>query len=189
MLLQRELCDDQIYLSTLNEDDPLDEYLSWMHDQDIVAHLEARFGQHSRESLASFIKGCRESVSDLLCGINLNEGQRHIGNIKLGALDHNHKRAEIGLLIGARDQWGKGIATRAVSLLSQYALRDLELYKVWAGAYSNNPASVRAFIKAGYTEVAVIPEHFHTDGEWVGLVIMQMCATDLPAQSARQINR
>ncbi|MBV8277410.1 MAG: GNAT family N-acetyltransferase, partial [Verrucomicrobia bacterium] len=77
---------------------------------------------------------------------------------------------EISVLIGATDCWGKGYATAAIRMLSDYALKVLALRKVYAGAYSSNIGSIRAFEKAGFKIEARFQRHFLTsEGEVDGV--------------------
>ena len=76
-------------------------------------------------------------------------------NIKLGQINEYQKSATIGLAIGDKDFWGKGIATMAISLVTNYGFMDLELEKICAGCYEHNLGSKKAFLKTGYQVVVV----------------------------------
>ena len=83
-------------------------------------------------------------------GIFLVQGNRHIGNIKLGPINLRHKVADLGFLIGERREWGKGYATQAIQLLCNYGFVQLGLDKITAGAYQENIGSQKALIKSGF---------------------------------------
>ncbi|HRC85367.1 MAG TPA: GNAT family N-acetyltransferase [Thermoanaerobaculia bacterium] len=73
-----------------------------------------------------------------------------IGSVGLTVLpDIFHRSAEIGYWLG-EPFWGRGIATRALSALSAWAFEELELLRLQAGVFANNPASARVLEKAGY---------------------------------------
>ncbi len=57
--------------------------------------------------------------------------------------------AEIGYWLG-QTHWGSGIATRALSALTGWAFGNLQLERLQAGVFENNPASARVLEKAGY---------------------------------------
>jgi [ribosomal protein S5]-alanine N-acetyltransferase len=57
--------------------------------------------------------------------------------------------SEIGYWLG-EPFWGKGIATEALKILTQYALETRKFIRVYAGVLENNPASARVLEKAGY---------------------------------------
>lgn len=59
------------------------------------------------------------------------------------------KTARVGYWIG-EPYWGRGIATEALTLASDYAFDHLDLIRLEAGVYAHNKASVRVLEKAGY---------------------------------------
>lgn len=72
-----------------------------------------------------------------------------VGTIVLENPNSNKKIFEVGYVI-AKPYWGKGIATKALKEILEYAFNKLKLKKVWAGIISNNPASGRVLEKAGF---------------------------------------
>jgi [ribosomal protein S5]-alanine N-acetyltransferase len=103
--------------------------------------------------------------------IILNDEDRHIGNIKIGPINQIHRFADIGLLIGERDCWGKGYATEALRLVTNYAFKTLNLHKLTAGCYDGNKGSEKAFIKAGFVVEGIRKKHCYCYGVYVGSII------------------
>lgn len=64
---------------------------------------------------------------------------------------------EIGYWLGA-SFWGKGIATIAVGLLTDYAFRKLDCNRLQAGVYSYNPASMKVLEKCGYNKEGIFKQ-------------------------------
>ena len=63
--------------------------------------------------------------------------------------DVERHSAEIGYWLG-EDFWGRGIATAAVTKLSHHALREPDIYRIFATVFASNPASARVLEKAGF---------------------------------------
>lgn len=63
--------------------------------------------------------------------------------------DVYRKSAEIGYWIG-EPFWGKGIATKALTLATQYAFNTLELERLFANIFQGNEASKRVLEKCGF---------------------------------------
>lgn len=153
MQLEAPICSEHIVLRTLQPRDATLAYLGWLSDPAVNAHLEARFSPpQSASALVSFIADANASAHTLMLGIFLQEDGRHIGNIKLGPIDWHHYVADIGFLIGDKQQWGKGYASKAIAMLAEYSFVRLGLAKLTAGCYSENEGSRRALIKAGFIE-------------------------------------
>ena len=145
---------ERIYLRRLTEDDASEDYVRWMNDPDINQYLESRFYTHTIDSTKAFIRSVTNE-SNYQFGIFWKETDKHIGNIKIGSINAYHRYADIGFLIGEKDFWGKGIATEAIGLATDFAFNTLKLHKIWGGLYSPNIGSLRAFQKNGYEQEGV----------------------------------
>lgn len=64
------------------------------------------------------------------------------------------KSAEIGYWIG-ESFWGKGIATTAIKLITNYGFEDLKLTRIFAGVFESNKASMKALENNGYKKEGV----------------------------------
>ena len=159
MITSLKIQDEAIELKNLHKDDKLIEYLSWMQDELVTQYLEVRFQKPKTTlSLKKFVEMINESNNSILFGIFLKKTNSHIGNIKL-EINFQHKRGEIGLLIGEKSCWGKGFASKAINLISDYAFKDFELLKLTAGSYEDNEGSIKAFLNAGFEVEAKLKSH------------------------------
>lgn len=98
------------------------------------------------------------------------QGKELIGNIKLGPMDWNNQRAEIGILFGERDFWGQGIATEAIRLIAEHAFRRLNLHKLTAGCHNKKRWVKKPFKKVGFTQEGGRMEHAHSDGGYTDVI-------------------
>jgi [ribosomal protein S5]-alanine N-acetyltransferase len=157
---------ERIYLRRLRESDVSQAYLAWMNGPDISQYLESRFIEHTMESLSAFVAAMADDPRNLFTGIFLKDGDRHVGNIKLGPIDLHHSHAEVGLLIGDRECWGKGYATEAIAAITRFAFEEINLHKIVAGAYEDNGGSTKAFLKAGYALEGNLRSHWWSSGRF-----------------------
>jgi len=125
-------------------------YLSWLSDPAVNRYLETRFLPQSLEALQVYWQEHRDDPSSPWFAICLASEGRHIGNIKLGPIQWLHRSAPLGLFIGDRGCWGQGYASEAISLVSDWAFRELDLQKLNAGVYAGNLSCRRAFEKCGF---------------------------------------
>ena len=151
-------------------------YVSWLNDPDINRFLHTGRVPVSIEQLAD-----RNNDNNIFFAIMSNlfidDGQatedddnyaNFIGTISLNAIDWINRKGEIGYMIGERDYWGYGIATEAVRLVSEYALKRLNLHKVEAGVVEGNIGSVKALEKNGFKEYGIIPEDYFYEDKYFG---------------------
>ena len=159
------------------------EYVGWLRDPEVSRYLESRFGLHDFASTTAFVAKMRADANTLMLGIRSIELDRHVGNIKLGPIDRNHGLGEIGLMIGDRSAWGRGIATDAITVVCEIGARQVGLRKLTAGCYASNVGSARAFEKAGFQVEALRRDHFLLDGRPEDLLLMaKHCFREEPVE-------
>jgi RimJ/RimL family protein N-acetyltransferase len=157
---------DRIYLRRLSAIDVSATYLGWMTAPTVNRYLESRFAEHTLQGLHDFVEKMAGDPLNLFAGIFLRDGDVHIGNIKLGPIDARHRRADIGLLIGDPECWGKGYATEAIAVLSDFAFARVGLHRLTAGAYAENEGSARAFERAGFAREGLLRSHWFCEGKF-----------------------
>lgn len=160
-----------VRFNLLSPDDVGENYVRWMNDPEVTRYLECRFRAYSRDDLLDFVRSVSSSGRDFLFGIF--HGDTHIGNIKIGSVDWKHRYGDLGLVIGVKEYWGRGIATRAILFCCSYAHRELGLRKLVAGIYDGNHGSLGAFRKAGFRQVGILKAHRLLDGDYVDEFLME----------------
>lgn len=156
-----------VHLRELTPADAHSHYVQWMNDPHVNRFLESRFTVHSEESIRSFVEEKLASEDNLFLAIICNEDQHHVGNIKLGPINPNDLTADIGIVIGSKAHWGKGLASESIQLLTDYAFTALNLHKLTAGCHASNPASAGAFFKAGFIREGILRRHHLDQGHYV----------------------
>jgi ribosomal-protein-alanine N-acetyltransferase len=171
------LAGERLYLREVRPCDAGETYYRWMNDPEVTRFLESRFFPQSVEGLRQYVNERLGDRNNVFLAIVLRDGHRHIGNIKLGPIDWIHRRGDIGLLIGEKDCWGRGYATEAIRLLTDYAFATLNLRKLTAGAYAANEGSARAFEKVGFTREGLLKAHSFCQGTYVDLILLGLVRT------------
>ena len=151
-------------LAVLN--DCSENYLAWLLDSEVNCYLETRWHDQTMESIRHFVGGLLDDPFSYLFAIVENETKRHIGNIKLGPINPYHAYADVSYFIGEKKLWGKGYATQAIRLVTQFAFEKLKLHRLQAGIYASNQGSGRALEKAGYKLEAVFKKQLKNDSGW-----------------------
>ena len=163
---------DRIECFLLEPGHASDAYAGWLNDAEVNRFLESRFAAQTVESVRAFIAAQLADPRALFLGIRSAELDRHVGNIKLAPIDTRHGLGEIGIMIGDRGAWGRGIGSEAIRVIADIARDELGLRKLTAGFYASNAGSERAFVKAGFHVEARRPAHFLLDGQPEDLILM-----------------
>ncbi|MBI2524605.1 MAG: GNAT family N-acetyltransferase [Candidatus Rokubacteria bacterium] len=166
------LVGERVYLRAVQQSDAGETYGGWLNDPEVTRYTESRFFPTTADKLREYVRALEGSRDSIFLAIVDRRTQQHVGNIKLGPIDWIHRLGDIGLLIGDKSVWGRGYATEAIRLVSDYAFRRLNLHKLTAGCYSTNLGSIRAFEKAGFHEEARRPRHYYSEGAYVDLVYL-----------------
>jgi RimJ/RimL family protein N-acetyltransferase len=167
----------RIYLRKVQVGDLEGGYVRWMNDPDVTQFTESRFCSHSKEELRRYILRHTTGMDNLLLAIVLREGDRHIGNIKLGPINWIHRCSEVGIIIGEKSCWSMGYGVEAISVLAEWAFRCLELHKLTAGCYAPNIASIKAFQRSGFVIEGVRKEQYLWNGKYEDLVLLGRLST------------
>lgn len=162
-----------MFLRRLTPADASERYVRWLNDPEVNQYLESRFYPQTKESVAEFIRRVHND-RNYLFGIFDGATREHIGNIKIGNINLNHRFADVGLLIGEKSHWGKGFGKEAIRLVTDFGFKTLKLNKLIAGMYDLNSGSYRAFIACGYREVGRYRQHFAlNDGTYIDGILVE----------------
>lgn len=167
------------FMRTLYPEDVTPAYVDWMNDIEIVQHTESRAGDYSLADITDYVARWNNNDSVVFLGLFLQEDGRHVGNIKLGPIDHNARTGDIGIIIGDTRVWGRGMASEAIFRLSEWAFVDLGLRKVTAGAHEANIGSIKAFQKSGFTVDRIETVECKTDDKPIKVLRMSKANVEI----------
>ena len=163
---------ERIYLREVRLSDVNENYYHWMNTPVVNQYLETRYIPQSMENIKRYVEKMDGKTDEIFLAICLKENDRHIGNIKLGPINWIHRFADVSLLIGEKNLWGKGIATEAISLVVRHAFETLNLHKLRAGCYAENRGSARAFIKNGFKKEGLLRGQWFVKDHWVDEILL-----------------
>jgi len=149
-------------------------YLAWLRDYEVVKTIN-RLDYVRPVSFAEvreYCEGVMRSPNDIFLAIVARKGERFIGTLRVSQINWHTRTADIGILVGDRDFWGKGIATDAISAVGRHLLERLGMRRLTAGLMSVNPAMKRAFEKLGFRVEGVFRKHDRFEGEYVDHIFL-----------------
>lgn len=99
---------------------------------------------------------------------------RAVGFIDLYNVEVRHRRASVGILIDPLMQ-RKGLASHALELMAAYSRKLLGLHQLMAVVPADNIPSIALFEKAGYRQIALLPDYVAGAGEglFIDAVVFQ----------------
>ncbi len=76
---------------------------------------------------------------------------KHIGNCIYYDINKGKGEAELGLMIGNRDYWGKGFGTDTVTTLVSHIFNKTNLKRIYLKTLESNQRAQKCFNKCGFT--------------------------------------
>ncbi|MGE5703460.1 MAG: GNAT family N-acetyltransferase [Clostridia bacterium] len=99
-------------------------------------------------------------------GIILHESNELIGRISLTSIARGpFQNANLGYYLDQQYN-GKGYATEAVSLCTQFAFREAGLHRIQAAVMPRNIASIRVLEKVGFRQEGMAKHYLQINGVW-----------------------
>ena len=152
-----------------------DDYLTWCNDFDVIKKI-GRDDYNlpvTRKMLVDYVTNLPEGRTAMMAiYYDEPETSKFVGTLKLYDIDMVSKRASIGIMVGDREVWGKGIGTEAMNLIIDHLFTKLHFRKVTAGYQSDNMAMAKSFERAEFVQEGVLKEHTYTDGAFQDIVLV-----------------
>ena len=122
---------------------------------------------YSAEGVAqAILKACAGRDEDRTYQYLVWSGARLVGRVNLYEIRREHYFcAELGYRV-ARDESGRGVASKAVSLVLAEAFGPLGLWRVEAAVRPENPASIRVLERNGFVQFGRSRRAFQLQGVW-----------------------
>lgn len=159
---------ENIYLREVRISDVNEDYYSWLNDIEVTRFLETRFAPQSMQSIAEYVQRYTEQQKDsIFLAIIEKKSNLHIGNIKVGPINWYHRFADVSIIIGRKESWGKNYATEAIKTVTEYSFKTLNLHRLSAYIYNDNIASTKAFLKSGFKQEGVCYRKRFSEGQYV----------------------
>jgi len=179
------LIGEKIYLRRVEREDLGGNYFQWLNDTEVLRWMFNGAFPNSVEAMEAYYQGVVSGRTDIVFAIILKEDERHVGNIGIHRIEPIARSAEIGILIGERDVWGRGIGTEAIGLLAGHAFLRLNLNRLYAGAHEANAGCLRAFEKNGFRREGVARQAMYVGGAYGNVVNLGLLRSEwnVPARS------
>lgn len=175
-----QLSDSLIVLRPLRDSDA-EAVFDACHDDPDILRWTMRPNPFTRESATEWIRKRHDRYQhgeQLTFAIGQSESDLLLGAIWLGRFHWEARRAEFGYWVTAGER-GKGVATRAITLVSGWAFSEMNLLRVQILAPVENPSSQRVAEKAGFVKEGLLRSYRRIAGEPTDLVMYSRLRSEL----------
>jgi RimJ/RimL family protein N-acetyltransferase len=139
-------------------------HVPWTLQPEIGRFWGPRYTDRTEESQEERFKKAGEDHTQVQWTITYQD--EPVGSTGIFDIDWVRRDGESGIFIGRHDLFGRGIATEAVRLRTDFAWRELRLHRVHNWIALANRGSRRANEKAGYRKMGLYRQSWFRSGEW-----------------------
>jgi len=137
--------------------------ISWLNDKAVVKYSNQRFLNHTCETCHNYLESF-SGTKNIYWAVEDKQTKELLGSITAYIQD-NHGTADIGLMIGNKKYWGKGVGFEAWTLMMDFLFKQRNIRKVTGGALRSNFGMIRIMEKAEMIHEATREKHELFDGK------------------------
>ena len=147
VMMPNFLSGSKVLLRPFELSDITPEYVSWLNDPEVVRYSNQRFVTHSEDSCRHFYDSFKNSHNHFL-SIRLQDDDLAVGTMT-AYVSPQHETVDIGIMIGNRSVWGKGIGQDAWNTLLHWFISQPTIRKITAGTMCCNQGMIKLMERSG----------------------------------------
>lgn len=177
------LTDKKFVLRAWNGDDA-SSLVMYANNYNVARYLRDAFPYpYTLSDAVKWIDMVKNNRDDLILAIEVN-GEAAGGIGIHGMKDVYRYNAELGYWL-AEIHWGKGIMTRAIRLMVDYAFNNHRWYRIFATVFQNNTGSMRVLEKNGFVKEAIHRKAVIKEGEYLDEHLFALLREDWEKKNRR----
>ncbi|MGD9147678.1 MAG: GNAT family protein [Anaerolineae bacterium] len=152
------------------EREDLPHFVRWINDPETRRFMNVRYPISMVEE-EKWWEGFLERKNDHIFAIEAEDGT-YIGNIGLHGIEHENRRAQLGVTIGNKHVWGKGYGTDAIKAVLGWAFNYLNLNRVSLTVFAYNKRAIHCYQKVGFEHEGTMRQARYVDGRYHDELVM-----------------
>lgn len=163
-------------------------YQAWVNDFEVMRTLGAiPMGPITAEAEEQWYAGVQANPRERVFTIYERTTLRPVGTTALHDIDHLHRTATWGIMIGETSAWGRGYGTETARLMLDYAFTALNLHNVLLTVYDYNERGIRAYRRAGFKEIGRRRQARRLGGRAYDVIYMDCLADEFHSPVLRKL--
>ena len=162
-------------------------FVRWFNDAETTSFLSMRapMSQAMEEGWFERMLG-EEGKTAYHFVVCMLEDDRPIGTIGLFDLNQLNGTAGMGISIGEKGLWGRGLGTDALLALLDFGFGELRLNRIWLEVYDFNPRGRRSYEKCGFMLEGTLRGAIYRQGRFHDVHLMAILRDEWAAQDRRR---
>lgn len=169
---------EKIILREIEEKD-LDLIVKWRNDPEILRWLFSYLPLNKVKQMKWYEKYLNDYTQQTFM-IEAKEEKTPVGTVGLTNIDYKNQKAELTVIIGEKEYWGRGLGEEALNLLVKFAFNEMNLRKIKALVFSDNEKAIKLYEKGGFEEEEILREEIFKEGKFKDVVVMSLFRSKRP---------
>jgi ribosomal-protein-alanine N-acetyltransferase len=157
------LSGESVSLRLLRHEDANEVYLSWLNDSEVTKGLDTITKPYTIEMLTEYVNAAVADKFGYMFVIILHETNTPIGTARVHNINMKSATCNLGMMIGDKKQWGKGLGKKVYKLLIGFAFNHLNIRRIWEAAHADNLVSLAMCEGLGFKREGILREHILTN--------------------------
>ena len=158
-------------------------FVRWLNDPEVVENL-LLYLPISQAQEEQWFENYLKDTDRHIFGIETLDGKL-IGNVALESINWKDRCAELGIVIGEKDQWDKGYGTEAVCTLLGFAFREMNLHRVFLRVFDDNTRAIHCYEKCGFQHEGRLREAEFSSGRYRDELLMGILRSEFLESGGR----
>ena len=162
------------------ERDDIKRINKWRNDPNLIACLGAPY-RFINEDVDSdwYDKYIHSRSNSVRCAIVDSDREEEVlGLISLMNINYINRSGELHIMIGSRENRGKGLGTFAVKAMICHAFFNLNLRRIELGVLENNSPAIHLYEKCGFIREGIKRESNYKNGQYISMHMMSILRSD-----------
>lgn len=143
---------------------------TWRNNPELISLLGAPYRFINLEVDEKWFDSYMNNRSNTVrCAIVTDTDDAIIGLVTIASINHLNQSGEFHIMIGDRENRGKGAGTFAVTEMLKHAFYNLNLHRIELGALSTNVAAQKLYEKCGFKREGIMREAVYKNGSFVDM--------------------
>jgi RimJ/RimL family protein N-acetyltransferase len=150
----------------------------WVNDGIVTYYMfTGQKPQNSAQVAADFKKQLDAGNNVIFLVLDLKT-EKPIGYAGLYEIHHTARKAELRILIGEKNFWGKRYGTEVTEILTYYGFDRLNLNRIYLGYTVNNKSAEKAYKRAGFLYEGTLKEEIYRNSRYYDAIRMAILRKD-----------
>lgn len=156
------------------------QFVNWLNDPEVIAGLLLSLPLSTADEENWFDNMLKRPLEEHPLVIEFQDGGGWftVGNCGFHNIDWRSRSAEVGIFIGEKAHWDRGIGTEAMKLLLIHGFQTLNLNRIALEVFDNNPRAIHCYEKAGFVHEGRKRQAMYKNGQYVDVIFMSVIRSD-----------